>query len=262
MDDNLGVECKVCRTAVSARIDGEREPVPAARVDEHLEQCAECCSWYIAAVETSQLLRGGFAYTPDLTDAIFAAADLDRLRQSIGSAAADRFASWRTALTSSRTAWTRLLLGLLGAVQCGLAISQAAGFDFGMSHQHGSEMTRHLLNESTAWSLAIGIGFIYCALRPHATAGVLPVLGVLVVALTAFAIGDLTSGVVPISRVLSHGVLVVALVLVVVVHRARRPEASPPSRTSRTVPTELVLPPGAQFGRRTGHLGSTQDPAA
>ncbi len=249
-DDNLDVECKVCRTALSARIDGERETVPAVRVDEHLEQCAQCCSWYAAAVETSRLLRGGSAYAPDLTDAIFAAADLQRPRR----------AGWWTSLSGG--GWTRLLLGLLGIVQCALAIGQFAGFDFGMTHHHGAEMTRHLMNESTAWSLAIGIGFIYCALRPYATSGVLPVLGVLVTALTAFVIGDLYSGVVPISRVLSHGILVAALVLVVVVHRTRRPEISPPTRTSNPAPTELVLPPGARFGRRTGHLRSTQDPAA
>ncbi len=155
-----------------------------------------------------------------------------------------------------------MLLGLLGVVQCMLAIGQFAGFDFGMTHHHGAAMTQHLMNESTAWSLAIGIGVSYCALRPHATSGVLPVLGVLVTTLTAFVIGDLYSGVVPISRVLSHGILVAALVLVVVVHRTRRPETSPPTRTSNPAPTDLVLPPVARFGRRTGHLRSTEDPAA
>jgi predicted anti-sigma-YlaC factor YlaD len=257
MNDNLGVECKVCRTALSARIDGEREIVPAARVDEHLEQCAQCCSWYAAAVETSQLLRGGSHFAPDLTDAIFAAAELEPPRKSIGS-------TWRRSLfaRAARISWTRVLLGLLGVVQCALAIGQFAGLDFGMAQHHGAEMTQHLMNESTAWSLAIGIGFIYCAVRPYATSGVLPVLGVLVAVLTAFVIGDLHSGVVPVSRVLSHGVLVAALVLVVVVHRSRRPQTAPPTRESSRPPTELVLPPGAQFGRRGGHLRSTQDPAA
>ncbi|PXX69113.1 putative anti-sigma-YlaC factor YlaD [Nocardia tenerifensis] len=249
MDDNLGVKCEVCRTALSARIDGERETAPAARVDEHLEQCADCCSWYVAAVETSKRLRGASSYAPDLTDAIFAAADLDRPRPTP-----------LTRLRAARTTVIRVLLGLIGILQCALAIAQLAGLDFGMSHHHGAEMTRHLLNESTAWSLAIGVGFVYCALRPHAAAGVLPVLGVLVAALSAFVVADLYSGVVPVSRVLSHGVLVVALVLVAVVHRTRRPRTSPP--TSDRVPADLVLPPGARLGRRTGHLRSTQDPAA
>ncbi|WP_433732551.1 zf-HC2 domain-containing protein [Nocardia sp. CA-129566] len=256
--DKVDVECKVCRTALSARIDGERETVPAARVDEHLEQCPECCSWYAVAVQTSRLLRGGSSYAPDLTDAIFAAADLERPRGS----------RWRTALSGvGWSEWIRLLLGLLGVVQCALALGQFAGSDFGMTHHHGAELTQHLMNESTAWSLAIGIGFIYCAVRPYATSGVLPVLGVLVATLTAFVVGDLYSGAVPVSRVLSHGILVAALVLVVVVHRTRRPQTAPPTRTSDPLPTDLVLPPGARFGRRTGHLRSapdrsTQDPAA
>ncbi|WP_433759412.1 DUF2275 domain-containing protein [Nocardia sp. CA-135398] len=249
-DDKLDVECKVCRTALSARIDGERETAPAARVDEHLEQCAQCCSWYAAAVETSRLLRGGSTYAPDLTDAIFAAAELERPRGS----------RWWTSLFAMQG--IRLLLGMLGVVQCALAIGQFAGFDFGMTHHHDAAMTQHLMNESTAWSLAIGIGFIYCALRPQATSGVLPVLGVLVTTLTAFVIGDLYSGVVPVSRVLSHGILVAALVLVVVVHRTRRPETSPPTRTSNPAPTDLALPPGARFGHRTRHLRSTRDSAA
>ncbi|WP_167768833.1 zf-HC2 domain-containing protein [Nocardia sp. CS682] len=247
------MECKVCRTALSARIDGEREIVPAARVDEHLEQCAECCSWYVAAVETSKRLRGGSSYAPDLTGAIFAAAELELPQPS-------RLSRLRAAVPTSRTVSARVLLGLLGVVQCALALAQLAGFDFGMSHHHAAEMTRHLLNESTAWSLAIGVGFLYCALRPQAASGVLPVLGVLVAALSAFVVSDLYSGVVPVSRVLSHGLLVIALVLVVVVHRTRRPDTSPP--TSDRVPTDLVLPPGAQLGRRTRHLRSTQDPAA
>lgn len=91
----------------------------------------------------------------------------------------------------------------------GLALAQLAGLDFGMSH-HGAEVTCHLINESTAWNLAIGIGLLYCTLRPSAVAGVLPVLAVLVATLSAFVVADLHSGVVPISRVASHGVLVVA----------------------------------------------------
>ncbi|WP_158607915.1 zf-HC2 domain-containing protein [Nocardia panacis] len=247
------MECKVCRTALSARIDGERETVPAPLVDAHLEGCAECCSWYAAAVELSGQLRGTSVPAPDLTAAIFAAADLERPRWS-------RLHRWTR--PPVRLGAARILLALLGIAQVGLALAQFGGLDFGMSHHHGAQATRHLINESTAWSLAIGIGVLYCALRPRATSGVLPVLGVLVVALTAFVAGDLYSGVVPVSRVLSHLVLVAALVLVAVVHRMRRSGTSPPAREALPAPTELVLPPGARLGRRTAHLRATRDPAA
>ncbi|MGO4617452.1 zf-HC2 domain-containing protein [Nocardia sp. 2YAB30] len=252
MDDNLHVECKVCRTALSARIDGERETVPTVRVDEHLAQCPECCSWYVAAVEISKLVRNSRSHAPDRTDAIFAAAELQRPRRTVAS-------SLRALAPSSHAGLTRLLLGLLGVLQVGLALAQLAGLDFGMSH-HAAEATRHLVNESTAWNLAVGIGLLYCAVRPHAAVGVLPVLSVLVAALSAFVVADLHSGVVPLSRVASHGVLVVALALVAVVHRTRRPEVSPP--VGDRASTELVLPAGARLGKRISHLRSTQDPAA
>ncbi|WP_431816432.1 zf-HC2 domain-containing protein [Gordonia jacobaea] len=40
------MRCEVARESLSARIDGERESVPAARVDEHLAQCPACQRWY------------------------------------------------------------------------------------------------------------------------------------------------------------------------------------------------------------------------
>ncbi|WP_270483677.1 zf-HC2 domain-containing protein [Gordonia jacobaea] len=43
------MRCEVARESLSARIDGERESVPAARVDEHLAQCPACQRWYSTA---------------------------------------------------------------------------------------------------------------------------------------------------------------------------------------------------------------------
>lgn len=40
------MRCEVAREALSARFDGEREPIPSARVDEHLDVCAECRQWW------------------------------------------------------------------------------------------------------------------------------------------------------------------------------------------------------------------------
>ncbi|MFC6091974.1 zf-HC2 domain-containing protein [Saccharothrix lopnurensis] len=36
------MDCETCREALSARLDGEAEPGPAAEVDAHLGQCAAC----------------------------------------------------------------------------------------------------------------------------------------------------------------------------------------------------------------------------
>ena len=43
------MRCEVARESLSARIDGERESVPAARVDEHVAQCPACQRWYSTA---------------------------------------------------------------------------------------------------------------------------------------------------------------------------------------------------------------------
>ena len=51
------MDCDTAREALSARIDGEREPIPAARVDEHLTGCEPCREWQAAAVEQTQLMR-------------------------------------------------------------------------------------------------------------------------------------------------------------------------------------------------------------
>ncbi len=53
------VDCDVAREALSARIDGEREPVPAPRVDEHLATCEPCREWYAAAVNQTRVVPLG-----------------------------------------------------------------------------------------------------------------------------------------------------------------------------------------------------------
>jgi predicted anti-sigma-YlaC factor YlaD len=72
------VECNVCREAVSARADGEREPVPAEQVDRHLADCADCAGWSLTAVESTRRLRvRTVTATPDLTAVILDRLDAD-----------------------------------------------------------------------------------------------------------------------------------------------------------------------------------------
>lgn len=61
------VYCSVAREALSARIDGEAGPVPAARVDEHLESCADCSAWFDRACELSLRVDLSAITAPDLT---------------------------------------------------------------------------------------------------------------------------------------------------------------------------------------------------
>ncbi|MFE3223590.1 zf-HC2 domain-containing protein [Nocardia sp. NPDC059228] len=40
------MRCETIRETLSARIDGEQEPIAAESTDRHLDACADCRSWY------------------------------------------------------------------------------------------------------------------------------------------------------------------------------------------------------------------------
>jgi predicted anti-sigma-YlaC factor YlaD len=195
------VDCQTCREAISARLDGEAEPVPAAQTDEHLHACSECRAWQERAAELSRSLRVRQAPpVPDLVGSIMAKAPV---------------------LDDRRGRWPRLLLGGIAVAQTGLAFSQVVGIGTADDHlQHsGMPAASHFFNESTAWNLALGIGLFWAAVRPRATTGLIPVVGGFVVILLGYSTHDLITGTAPVLRVVSHGLLVVALGLLILVHR-------------------------------------------
>ncbi|NDK90681.1 hypothetical protein GYA93_13980 [Gordonia desulfuricans] len=74
------MRCEVAREALSARVDGERETVPSARVDEHVAGCPDCAEWYrrlqsLAIPHVRDSLRVITDDRPDLTDRILEAAE-------------------------------------------------------------------------------------------------------------------------------------------------------------------------------------------
>lgn len=205
--DNVIVDCATCREAVSARIDGETEPVPATQTDEHLRACPECRAWQARAVELSRELRvREAAAVPDLRDSIM---------------------EYAPPLDDTRGWWPRVLLGGIAVAQIGLALSQMVGAGTAEDHlQHGAApVASHFFNESTAWNLALGIGLFWAAFRPRATSGLLPVLAGFVVVLLGYSMHDLITGTAPVLRVVGHGLLVVALCLLIVVNRRTREPA-------------------------------------
>ena len=128
-------------------------------------------------------------------------------------------------------------------------------------HGHGAMTGAHLLNESTAWSLAIGCGMVLTAIWPRAALGVAVVLGVYVIALTGFVIDDAVTGQVTVARIASHGPAVVGLVLVALVYLGRAGlERAALGRASGD--QDIVLPAGASRGRRRGHVRPVDDSAA
>lgn len=207
--DSIDVDCEICREALSALIDGETTPVPADRVEHHLAGCAPCQSWEHQARELSRTLRvRPVERTPDLV-------------QSVVTLAASRRGG-------EPRRWPRALLACVAVCQIALGVSQLLGLHhtLGQTHPGGALTAGHLFNESTAWNIALGLGLLWCALRVRASAGLVPVLSAFLVVLTCFSIVDFVNAAVSVGRLASHGLLVLGLVFLLMVHREgrRRPQ--------------------------------------
>lgn len=227
------MDCTTAREALSARIDGEREPIPAARVDEHLSGCEECRQWQAAAVEQTQMLRRLAG----------------RSQVSAVPTAPQRRPDRHPGVLRS---WPRWALGAVGVVQVGLALAQGLGAPVGLPHTEAG----HVLNESTAWSAALGVVMLVAAIRPAVAGGLAWVLIAFVSFLFLYEITDADAGRVSLDRALSHLPVLVAAVLAVLVWRRDHAEAPHPDTTASVLTDEIDLPENASRGRRRGHLRS------
>jgi len=219
-------------------MDGEREPVPARRVDEHLAVCPSCQQWQDQLDAQMQLLRGLVSG--------------DRTRMT---AVPDTVTAGPVSAAGSRS-WPRIALGVVGVIQLALASAQAVGIDIG--HLSGGHMA-HLMHESTAWSVALGVTLLVAALRPVAAAGV-AVFGVTLTAvLTGYVVADGLVGAVGAGRILSHLPILAGTVLALLVWRDGA--APGPDDHARVQIDEITLPENASRGRRRGHLWPTDGAA-
>lgn len=221
MRDYGRVDCDVAREALSARIDGEREPVPSARVDEHVRSCRRCAAWYTRACEQAAQLRGlaGNGGAQPMNPGA-------RRRRGVG----------RYGLQAA--------LALAGVLQIALAAVQAVGVDFGMvAAHHGAATGAHLLNESTAWCAALGLVTVAAAWRPALAVGLASVLVTYVALLSGYVIADAVAGQVTTLRIASHVPVAAAAVLAVLVWHSHRRGHPPPrvqdARDERTWPPRL-----------------------
>ncbi|MBF6059406.1 zf-HC2 domain-containing protein [Nocardia terpenica] len=221
------MNCDVCREALSARIDGEPEPVPAAHVDRHVDACGDCADWYARSTRAVRALRLRPAEpVPDLTAAIVDHTDRRPVRP-------------RPVVSPL----PRAMLAGIGIAQCGLAVGT-----------HGTHGPLPLC-ETLAWNLALGLAMLGGAIRPRLVTGVIAVVTAAVAVSAAVLATDVVRHELPVHRVGAHAVLLAALAtLLVLRHRA----AAPPAAAD----TAVVLPPGARPGRRTDHLTAVRDSAA
>ncbi|MES5379415.1 hypothetical protein A5731_06345 [Mycolicibacterium conceptionense] len=235
------MDCVVAREALSARLDGEREPVPSARVDEHLRDCHDCAAWYDKAATQAQFLR-------DLanTGLIGTVSGQPPHRN----AALGRLREWLSRY------WLTVAIVVIGVAQVVVAVAQAAGMNFGMvAAHHGSASGAHLLNESTAWSAALGLATVAMAFRRRIATGLACVLVIYCGFLAFYVASDALAAQVTPVRALSHLPVVLAAVLSVLASRTSRPQD--PSPRARGGGDE----PGAATPTRR-HLRAADDPAA
>ncbi|MFC4945954.1 zf-HC2 domain-containing protein [Pseudonocardia sp. GCM10023141] len=199
------MRCADCRDAISARLDGEDLPGEDAAVDAHLQGCAGCRAHAERLAQVTRLARlGPVQETPDLVAAVLAAAPPPPRQR--------------------RTGAVRLALGGVGIGQCALAVSEIVAA--GGAHHGGPELAgataAHLVNESSAWNLALAVAFLWVAAGTSRISGLVPVIAAFVGILTVLSAFDVISGRVDAERLLSHALVVAGLVLLVVMQRLTR----------------------------------------
>lgn len=236
------MDCDTAREALSARIDGEREPIPAARVDEHLAGCDACGGWYAAAVEQTQLIRR-----------LAGRAQVSAVRPL--SPAPPRLPS----AISPPASWPRWALGVVGAVQVVLAIAQGLGVHLGVPH---AAMGGHVLNESTAWSAALGVAMVAAAFRPSVAGGLTWVLAAFTAVLSVYVVTDAIAGRVTVDRVLTHLPVLAGVALAWLVWRQAGLGGRSPDQGAASDSDEILLPQNASPGRRRSHLRPSDGSAA
>ncbi|MGI5236789.1 zf-HC2 domain-containing protein [Dactylosporangium sp. CA-139066] len=207
------MECERYREALSARIDGEDEPIEPGLVDAHLAGCAACRAWEREAMAVTRLVRlQPVPGSPPPVETLVAG--------FAGAAKRDNGRSRRRLVLVLRT-----LLGAFGAAQFVLGITQAAA-GATAAHLHGNG---HVFHESAAWNVAIGAGFAWIATRRGRPAGALPMLTAFVALLALLSAGDLLAGTVETTRLVSHGFVLAGYAIVIALSRPGLDPGRPPA---------------------------------
>lgn len=220
LPDYQDVGCERYREALSARLDGEDEPLRPAEVDAHLAGCPACRRWLDDAAAVTRLARTGpVPAGVDVTGAVLPAAP----------------GPWRARLRTT----LRVVLAGLGVAQLALGVLQTTALRAAAepSQLHGTmadgATPGHLWHEAAAWNLAVGAGFLWAAVRRGRPGGIVPTLTVFVAALGVLSITDVLAGRVEAPRVASHAFILLGYLIVLALSRLSR-EAPPPAYRLRT----------------------------
>jgi predicted anti-sigma-YlaC factor YlaD len=184
------MQCRTCREAISARLDGEDPAVPAERVTRHLDGCASCRSFEAGTqvLRRRTVVRGAEA-VPDLTEAVLARADQFGLPARVAPvpAATVAPAAARSTAVAPGAHWSRWALLTLALVQVALSVPSIL---FG----HDATAPVHIARELGSWYLALSAALVVVAIRPARAAGLLPFAAALAVVMLASAVADVLAG--------------------------------------------------------------------
>ena len=237
------VDCELAREALSARLDGEREPVPSARVDEHLQDCPACRSWFdLVSAHAGQLRE-----LVDSRPIISAVTAVD-----VTPPPAPRRRHRRGSITpTSRGTWSRWALAAVGVAQVALFLVS------GVSRQSGGD----LISDSGVWAITAGSTMLGAAGWPAMAGGLAVMLSLHSVILWVCAASGALAGSVSVTVVAANLVQIAGVGLAAVVWRGWSRDQGRPHRDAAADP-EIVLPEHASRGRRRGHLWPTDGSAA
>ena len=161
------MNCAPARELISAAADGELRPSEQRALDEHTATCPSCRAYAARITSLDRMVRiRPTEPVPNLVPTVVARARPARLGRG----------GWlRPAL-----AWTAVVL--LAQSIPGLALGNFAGAD--------THVARHL----GAFGVALAIGLLYVAWKPHRAFGLLPFTATLVGTMLAAAAFDLFDG--------------------------------------------------------------------
>lgn len=159
--------CQQTREVWSARLDGEAGALEWSVASRHLDACTACAAWCDAAGDLARRSRVRAADpVPDLVPDILARVHPTR---------------------PGRGDWVRNLLAVVGLTQLLLALPALVFADASSAPVHTA---RHL----GAMTVALGLGFVYCAWRPERAYGMVPVAAAMAVTLVVTALLDVVRG--------------------------------------------------------------------
>ena len=160
-------ECVAARETISADADGEASPIERERFARHVEQCDDCAAYRHRVTSLARATR----VRPVAVDPLFVDEVVQRSRPA----------------RLGRGGWLRPALAWCGLLVAAQSISPLV---FGDADGAPTHVARHV----GASSLALAVGFIYIAWRPHRAFGMLPYVGALMAAMAVGAIFDVVGG--------------------------------------------------------------------